>query len=71
MGISWLISAFMLVLVAGVSVTGLMLAALVLGGSGIIVSATVSPVVGSITIVVVAVVILRVLPSGFAFRSRA
>lgn len=67
MGISWLINAFMIVLVAGTSVLGLALASILLGGSGIIISASLNPVLGSVTIVVLAVVILRILPSGFSF----
>lgn len=59
LGVPWLINAFMLVLVAGVSLGNLALAALVLGGAQVLVSAYGNPVLGSLTIVILAVVILR------------
>lgn len=59
LGVPWLINAFMLVLVAGVSIGNLALAALVLGGAQVLVSAYGNPVLGSLTIVILAVVILR------------
>src|SRR5437667_5758710 len=51
--------AFMLVLVAGVSLLNLALAALVLGGAQVLVSSYGNPVLGSLTIVILAVIILR------------
>ncbi len=59
LGVPWLINAFMLVLVAGVSLGNLALAALILGGAQVLVSAYGNPVLGSLTIVILAVVILR------------
>lgn len=59
LGVPWLVNAFMLVLVAGVSIGNLALAALVLGGAQVLVSAYGNPVLGSLTIVILAVVILR------------
>jgi urea transport system permease protein len=59
LGVPWLINAFMLVLVAGVSLANLALAALLLGGAQVIVSSYGNPVLGSLTIVILAVVILR------------
>jgi branched-subunit amino acid ABC-type transport system permease component len=59
LGVPWLINAFMLVLVAGVSLGNLALAALVLGGAQVLVSSYGNPVLGSLTIVVLSVVILR------------
>lgn len=66
MGVPWLVSAFMLVLVAGVSLTSLAAASLVLGGAQVVVSTYVSPVIGGLTIVVLAALILRIRPEGFA-----
>jgi branched-chain amino acid transport system permease protein len=66
MGVPFLVSAFMVVLVAGPSVVGLTLSALILGGSQTLAAFYISPVVGSLAIVVLAVVILRFLPDGFA-----
>ena len=59
LGVPWLINAFMLVLVAGVSLAHLALAALLLGGAQVLVSSYGNPVLGSLTIVILAVVILR------------
>ena len=59
LGVPWLINAFMLVLVAGVSLGGLALVALLLGGAQVLVSSYGNPVLGSLTIVILAVVILR------------
>jgi branched-subunit amino acid ABC-type transport system permease component len=59
LGVPWLINAFMLVLVAGVSIANLALAALFLGGAQVLVSAYGNPVLGSLTIVILAVIILR------------
>ncbi len=59
LGVPWLINAFMLVLVAGVSLVNLALAALVLGGAQVLVSSYGNPVLGSLTIVILAMIILR------------
>jgi branched-chain amino acid transport system permease protein len=66
MGVPWLVNAFMLVLVSGVSLGSLALASLVLGGAQVLVSTYVSPVVGGLTIVVLSAMILRIRPQGFA-----
>jgi branched-subunit amino acid ABC-type transport system permease component len=59
MGLPWLINAFMLVLVAGVSLEGLAMATLVLGGAQVLVSSYGNPVLGGLTIVLLSVLILR------------
>ena len=66
MGVPWLMSAFMLVLVSGVSLVALAVATLVLGGAQVLVSTYFNPVLGGLTIVVLAAVILRVRPQGFS-----
>lgn len=66
MGVPFLVSAFMVVLVAGPSVLGLALSSIILGGSQTLAAFYVTPVVGSLAIVVLSVVILRFLPNGFA-----
>ena len=66
MGVPWLMSAFMLVLVSGVSLVALAAATLVLGGAQVLVSTYFNPVLGGLTIVVLAAVILRVRPQGFS-----
>ena len=50
--VPWLINAFMLVLVAGVSLGNLAVASLVLGGAQVLVSSYGNPVLGSLTIVI-------------------
>lgn len=64
MGLPWLVNSFMLVLVSGVSIPSLAVAAILLGGAQVAVSTYVSPIIGGLTIVVLAAVILRIRPRG-------
>lgn len=64
MGLPWLVNSFMLVLVSGVSIPSLAVAALLLGSAQVAVSTYVSPILGGLTIVVLAAVILRIRPRG-------
>ncbi len=66
MGVPWLLNAFMLVMVSGTSLFSLSLACLVLGGAQVVVSTYGNPVLGALTIVVLAAILLRIRPSGFA-----
>jgi len=66
MGLPWLVNSFMLVLVSGVSIPSLMLASLLLGGAQVLVSTYVSPIVGGLTIVVLAALVLRISPKGLS-----
>ncbi len=66
MGVPWLLNAFMLVMVSGTSLGSLAVACLVLGGAQVVVSTYSSPVLGALTIVVLAAVMLRLRPAGFA-----
>jgi branched-chain amino acid transport system permease protein len=66
MGVPWLVNAFMLVLVSSISLKSLAFASLVLGGAQVLVSTFVSPVIGGLTIVALAAIILRFRPQGFA-----
>jgi urea transport system permease protein len=66
MGVPWLLNAFMLVMVSGTSLFTLGLSCVVLGGAQVVVSTYASPVLGTLTIVVLAAVLLRIRPSGFA-----
>jgi branched-subunit amino acid ABC-type transport system permease component len=59
LGVPWLINAFMLVLVSGMSLVNLALAALILGGAQVLISSYGNPVLGSLSIVILAVIILR------------
>jgi len=64
MGLPWLVNSFMLVLVSGVSIPSLALASLILGSAQVAVSTYVSPILGGMTIVVLAAFILRLYPRG-------
>jgi urea transport system permease protein len=66
MGIPWLINAFMLVMVSGGSLATLALSCLALGGLQVLASTFISPILGGLTIAVVAAVALRLRPEGFA-----
>ncbi|MGQ9364903.1 branched-chain amino acid ABC transporter permease [Azospirillum sp. ST 5-10] len=66
MGVPWLVNAFMLVMVSGASLVSLMLSTVVLGGAQVLISVYGSPVLGGLTIVVLAAVLLRIRPQGFA-----
>ena len=64
LGLPWLVNSFMLVLVSGVSIPALMIASLILGGAQVVVSTYVSPILGGLTIVVLAAVLMRLRPRG-------
>jgi urea transport system permease protein len=66
MGLPWLISAFMLVMVSGGSLLTLGTSCLVLGGLQVMVSTFVNPILGGLTIAICAAVLLRIRPGGFA-----
>lgn len=66
MGVAWLVGSFMLVMVAGQSFGALALACLLLGGAQVVVSTYVSPILGGITVAVLAAFILRLSPKGFS-----
>jgi branched-chain amino acid transport system permease protein len=64
MGDDYLVSSFMVVLVASGSVGALLGGALLFGGLASLVSYLTSPIVGSLTIIVLTAVILRIRPEG-------
>lgn len=66
MGLPWLVNSFMLVLISGVSFPSLFLASLLLGGAQVIVSTYANPILGGMTIVVAAAMVLRINPKGFS-----
>jgi branched-subunit amino acid ABC-type transport system permease component len=66
MGLTWLVSAFMLVMVSGHSMASLMLTCLVFGACQVLVSTYASPVLGGMTIAILAAFTLRIRPAGFA-----
>lgn len=66
LGFSWLVSAFMLVLLSGESLSALIIMCLILGGAQVLTSTYVNPVIGGLVIPVLAALLLRVKPEGFA-----
>ena len=64
LGLPWLVNSFMLVLASGVSIPGLAIVSVLLGGAQVLVSTYISPIIGGLTIVVLAAVILRIRPQG-------
>jgi branched-chain amino acid transport system permease protein len=66
MGVPWLVNAFMLVMVSGVSMASLLVATLVFGAAQVLLSTFVSPILGGLAIAVLAAVTLRIRPKGFA-----
>jgi branched-chain amino acid transport system permease protein len=66
MGVAWIISAFMLVMVSGHSMVSLLFTCIVFGACQVLVSTFVSPVLGGLTIAVLAALTLRIRPKGFA-----
>lgn len=66
MGLPWLVSAFMLVMVSGHSMISLLVTCLVFGACQVLVGTFVSPVLGGLTIAVLAALTLRIRPKGFS-----
>jgi len=66
MGVAWIVSAFMLVMVSGHSMPSLLFTCIVFGACQVLVSTYVSPVLGGLTIAVLAALTLRIRPKGFA-----
>ena len=66
MGVGWMIGAFMLAMVAGASWLALAGASLAFGAVQVLVSAYVSPVLGGVAVAVLAALVLRLRPQGFA-----
>lgn len=66
MGLPWLVSAFMLVMVSGHSMLSLLLTCAVFGACQVLVSTHASPVLGGLAIPVLAALTLRIRPKGFS-----
>ena len=66
MGVGWMIGAFMLAMVSGASWLALAGASLAFGAVQFLVSAYVSPVLGGVAVAVLAALVLRLRPQGFA-----
>ena len=66
MGVPWLTNAFMLAMISGTSLVSLALASMLLGAAQVLISVYVSPILGSLTIVILGALALRIRPEGFA-----
>ncbi len=66
MGLPWLVNAFMLVMVSGHSMASLMLTCLLFGACQVLVSSYATPVLGGMTIPLLAALTLRIRPKGLA-----
>ena len=66
MGVPWLINAFMVVMVSGVSMLSLLFATLIFGAAQVLISSYVSPILGGMAIAVLAAITLRIRPKGFS-----
>jgi branched-chain amino acid transport system permease protein len=71
MGAPWVITAFMVVLVAGISLPALAISALALAAGQALATFYIAPAVGSLVVIAVPVLIMRFAPDGIAglFRS--
>jgi branched-chain amino acid transport system permease protein len=65
MGLNWLVSAFMLVMVSGHSMASLLLTCIVFGTVQVLISTFMNPVLGGLAIAVLAALTLRLRPKGF------
>ncbi|SEK63510.1 branched-chain amino acid transport system permease protein [Roseateles sp. YR242] len=65
-GLPWLVSAFMLVMVAGESIGALLLTCVVFAAVQVVASRHASPVLGGLVIPVLAALTLRIRPQGFS-----
>lgn len=65
MGSKYLVAAFLVVMVAGTSPGALLLASLIFGASESLVAFMVTPLLGTVTIIVFAALLLRFRPAGF------
>lgn len=66
MGLPWLVSAFMLVMVSGHSMVSLLITCVIFGAAQVLISTYASPVLGGLAIAVLAAITLRIRPKGFA-----
>jgi branched-chain amino acid transport system permease protein len=66
MGTPWVITAFMVVLVAGISLPALYLSALLLAAGQILATFYIAPVVGSLVVIALPILLMRFAPDGFA-----
>jgi branched-chain amino acid transport system permease protein len=66
MGTPWVITAFMVVLAAGISLPALWISALLLAAAQVLATFYIAPVMGSIVVIVLPILLMRLAPEGFA-----
>lgn len=71
MGTPWIITAFMVVLAAGLSLPALLLSALVLAAAQVLATYYVAPVVGSLLVIAIPILLLRFVPEGITGLAKA
>jgi branched-chain amino acid transport system permease protein len=71
MGTPWIITAFMVVLAAGLSLPALLMSAFVLAAAQVLATYYLAPVVGSLLVIAIPVLLLRFAPDGIAGLARA
>jgi branched-chain amino acid transport system permease protein len=64
MGTPWVITAFMVVLAAGISLPALFIAAVVLAAAQVLATYYVAPVIGSLLVIAIPILLLRFVPDG-------
>ncbi|MER9076825.1 branched-chain amino acid ABC transporter permease [Mesorhizobium sp. M0904] len=72
MGTPWVVTAFMVVLAAGISLPALLLSAVGLAAAQVLATYFVAPVVGSLLVIAIPILLLRLFPDGISsfLRSR-
>jgi urea transport system permease protein len=66
MGTPWVITAFMVVLAAGVSISALWISAIVLAAAQVLTTYYIAPVIGSLVVIALPIVLMRFYPNGIA-----
>lgn len=66
MGTPWVITAFMVVLAAGISLPAMLLSAAILAAAQVLATYYVAPVIGSILVIAIPILLLRSFPEGIA-----
>lgn len=71
MGTPWVVTAFMVVLAAGISLPAMALSALVLAAGQILATFYIAPVVGSLVVIALPILLMRFAPDGLAGLMRS
>jgi branched-subunit amino acid ABC-type transport system permease component len=66
MGTPWVITAFMVVLAAGVSISALWISAIALAAAQVLTTYYIAPVIGSLVVIALPIVLMRFYPDGLA-----